>query len=62
MPLRVYDKVQEASSVLPSADLYVFEDSPSIMQKDPHALTKMHQLLLQTALVALLNEGKRENR
>ncbi len=62
-PRRLYAKAHEVvCNVLPRADIYVFEENPSIVQKDQHLLSKVHLLLFQTALVALLNGGAAENR
>ena len=47
---------------MPAADLYVFEESASILSRDPLMFTKMRQLLFETALVAQINGGKTENR
>ena len=62
VPGRLYSKCQEVFSLMPAADLYVFEESASILSRDPLMFTKMRQFLFETALVAQINGGKTENR
>ncbi len=42
---------------LPKADLYFWEEFPAIMSKDPYVTAKISSLLLQSYLVALINQN-----
>ena len=41
---------------LPKADLFVWEEFPSILPKDPYVSAKISSLVLQSYLVSIINQ------
>ena len=58
----IYSMSVEVAKTLPKADLYFLEEGLGFTSNDPNLYPKLHHLIFQATLVALLNEGKDENR